>query len=89
MITVEEIRKIAELAKFSLEEENLEELAADIGRILEFANAVSGVDLSEMDLTEVDDAVPLREDVVIPSQPVEKILLNAREAHDGYFVARG
>ena len=88
MITVEEIRKIAGLAKFSLEDENLEELAAELGRIVEFANEVSGVDLSGLDLTEMDETVPLREDVVIPSQPVEKILLNARESHDGYFVAR-
>ena len=89
MITVEEIRKIAGLAKFSLEEENLEELAADIGQIIDFANEVSRVDLSGLDLTETDDIVPLREDVIVPSQPVEKILQNASEAHDGYFVARG
>ena len=89
MITIEEIKKITGLAKFSLEDENLEELAADIGQIIDFANEVSRVDLSGMDMTEHDDVVPLREDIVIPSQPLEKILLNAREAHDGYFVARG
>ena len=88
MITVEEIKKIAGLAKFSLEGENLEELAVDLGQIVEFANEIASVDLSGLDLTEIDETVPLREDVVIPSRPLEKILQNARESHDGYFVAR-
>ncbi|NLB28930.1 MAG: aspartyl/glutamyl-tRNA amidotransferase subunit C [Clostridiales bacterium] len=88
MITAEEIKKIAELAKFSLENENIEELAADIGRIIEFADEISGADMSGMDAAEEDDVVALREDIVAPSLPVEKALLNAKESHGGYFVAR-
>lgn len=89
MITVEEVRKIAGLAKLSLENENMDDLTSDLGEILKFANEVSSVDLSDFDINETDDVVPFREDVVVPSLPVEKILQNARESHDGYFVARG
>lgn len=89
MITIDEIKKIAALAKLSVENEDPDRLAADFGDILKFANEVSNVELSTLNLELPDEIIPLREDAVIPSLPVEKILLNAREAHDGYFVARG
>jgi len=89
MITTETLKKVAALAKLSLEGENLETLVADFGGIVEFADAVAVADLSAMDLTEHDDIIPLREDVVIPSLPTDKILSNAGEAFDGFFVAKG
>lgn len=89
MITVEEIKKLAGLAKFSLEGENLDELAEDIGQLASFAHEISDIDLSGMDLSKTDEIAPLREDIVIPSLSARSILQNARESHDGYFVARG
>ena len=89
MITTETLKKVAALTKLSLEGENLDVLAADFGGIVEFADAVAAADLSTMDITEHDDVFPLREDVLIPSLPPEKILQNARAAHDSFFVAKG
>ena len=89
MITTDTLKKVATLAKLSLDGEDLEQLAADFGGIVEFADAVASADLSAMDLTEHDEIIPLREDVLQPSLPVEKILSNAPAAYDGFFTAKG
>ena len=88
MITVDEIKKIAGLAMLTIADEQLEAVQADYNEILAFADVVADVDLSKLDLTEVDDVLPLREDILVPSLPIEKITLNARESNGGYFVAR-
>jgi aspartyl/glutamyl-tRNA(Asn/Gln) amidotransferase C subunit len=88
MITVEELKKLAALAKLSLEGEDIEALQRDISNVLEFAETIASavVDLPEG----VGDADEwrFREDVVMPSYPVGDILQNAGERQDGYFVAR-
>jgi aspartyl-tRNA(Asn)/glutamyl-tRNA(Gln) amidotransferase subunit C len=89
MITREELKKIAALAMLSLDGEDLDALAEEVGAVIEFADAVAEADLSQFDLTERDEECPLREDVAAPSVPVEKILSNAAEARGGFFVARG
>ncbi|MDR3310166.1 MAG: aspartyl/glutamyl-tRNA amidotransferase subunit C [Oscillospiraceae bacterium] len=89
MITTEELRKIAGLAKLSLDGADLDALAADIGGVIDFADAVSRCDLTDADLTEYDEDCPLRGDEVRASRPVEQILANAAEARNGYFIARG
>ena len=88
MITVDEIKKIAGLAMLTVPDEQLETVRADYNEILAFADVIGTVDLSKLDLTEVDDVMPLREDILVPSLPIEKITLNARESNGGYFVAR-
>lgn len=87
MITGDELKKLAALAKLSLEGEDTESLIKDISSILEFADAVAqaAVDLPEEELSA---EWALREDVVQPSFPVEDILQNAGEQQDGYYVAR-
>ncbi|MDR2420981.1 MAG: aspartyl/glutamyl-tRNA amidotransferase subunit C [Oscillospiraceae bacterium] len=89
MITHEELKKIAALAKLSLDGEDLDALAEDVGAVIDFANDIAEADLSSFDLTERDEEYPLREDVAAPSVPAEKILSNAAESRGGYFVARG
>jgi aspartyl-tRNA(Asn)/glutamyl-tRNA(Gln) amidotransferase subunit C len=89
MLTHEELLKIAALAKLSLEGEELDALAADIGGVIEFANHVSEADLSGYDLSERDENYPLREDAVLPSLPAELILSNAGKTAGGFFVSGG
>lgn len=88
MTDIATLQKIAALAKISLEGENPEQLVADFDSIIAFADALNSADLSAMDLTEHDDPFPLREDVLLPSYPTERVLQNAPAAHDGYFVAK-
>jgi aspartyl/glutamyl-tRNA(Asn/Gln) amidotransferase C subunit len=88
MITYEELKKIAALAKLSLDGEDMDALAKDISDILSFADTIAQatVDLPAGSAGAADWC--LREDVVKPSFPVEDLLSNAGEQQDGYFVAR-
>lgn len=88
MITVDELKKIAALAKLSLDGEDTEALRHDISSILDFADAVAqaAVDLPKDNTDGLDWY--LREDNLLPSLPAEEILKNAGEQQDGYFVAR-
>jgi len=87
MISLDELKKLANLAKLSLEGEDVDALAADITSILEFANTVSEA-VVDLPKDEAAGAYNLREDVVAPSYRAEEILLNAAEKLDTYFVAR-
>ncbi|MDR0813379.1 MAG: hypothetical protein LBO63_05185 [Oscillospiraceae bacterium] len=91
MITADGLLKLASLSKLSLDGIDLDEMARDIGGVIDFANEVSTADLTGFDLTETDERSPLREDIVAPSVPVETILSNAGEAvtdgNGGFFVA--
>jgi aspartyl-tRNA(Asn)/glutamyl-tRNA(Gln) amidotransferase subunit C len=88
MITHEELKKIAALAKLSLADVDADALLRDIGGIIDFADEVAGADLTGLDVSETPEVFPLREDVVKPSLPQEIILKNAGETRDGLFVAR-
>jgi aspartyl-tRNA(Asn)/glutamyl-tRNA(Gln) amidotransferase subunit C len=87
MITHDELRKIAALAKLSLDGEDMAALADDIGGIIEFADAVAGADIPELEAAEADERYPLREDEPAGSYDREDILRNAARSRDGYFVA--
>jgi aspartyl/glutamyl-tRNA(Asn/Gln) amidotransferase C subunit len=88
-ITHDELKKIAGLAKLSLDGEDAGALIADISGIIEFAKAVSAADINSLDLTERDEEYPLREDALSPSLPASVILSNAPESRGGFFVTRG
>lgn len=93
-VTREEILKIARLARLSVEEDQLDSLTADMGRIIAFADAVSaarvgGDGTPAGEGGEPDDGcgepVPLREDTAAPSFPREEILQNAGGGENGFF----
>jgi len=88
LITLDELKKIARLAKLSLEEDDTDALARDITSILEFANTISEavVDLPKEE--EISGGWNLRDDVVEPSYPPEEILLNAGDKQGTYIKAR-
>ncbi len=88
MITNDELKKLATLAKLSLDGEDIDALAKDISNILEFADIIAqaAVDLPEVETD--GDEWNFREDTLRPSYPVEEILANAGEQQDGFFVAR-
>lgn len=88
MITIDELKKIAALAKLSLDGEDIEALRRDIGNILDFADAVAKAPVNVSDDEADGSEQALREDILRPSYPAEDILKNAGEQQDGYFVAR-
>jgi len=90
MITVDELYKIAALAKLSLDGEDIEALRNDISSVLEFADTIAQavVELSDENTPAAADSGAFRDDTVRPSYPIDEILSNAGERRDGYFVAR-
>lgn len=88
MITYDELKKLAALAKLSLDGEDMDALARDIGSILDFADQVAEAGVSELEISGDEELWAFRPDEVRPSYPVEEILLNAGEQRDGCFVAR-
>ncbi len=91
MITIEELHKIAALAKLSLDGEDIEALRNDISGVLAFADTIAQavVEMSDENATDAAaDSGVFRDDTVRPSYPIDEILSNAGERQDGYFVAR-
>lgn len=88
MITYDELKKLAELAKLSLDGEDIGVLANDISSILEFAETIAQAAVDLPDGEKADARWSLREDILQPSFPAEDILSNAGERQNGFFVAR-
>ena len=86
-ITPEQVRHVAKLARLHLDEPQLQRLEGQLESILEYV-----AKLREVDVTGVEPlahALPLtnvlREDVVEPSLPLEKVLQNAPESDGPFF----
>jgi len=89
MITSDELKRIARLAKISLEGEDIDALIAETTEIVKIAQIIDSVDLSLLDCRGDNDTAVLREDNVIPPLPSDLLLKNAAGKRDSYFVAPG
>ena len=85
-ISPEQVRHVAKLARLHLDAPELQRLEGQLESILEYVAKVREVDVTGVE--PMAHALPLanvlREDVVEPSLPVEKVLQNA-PASDGPF----
>lgn len=86
-LTLDDVRDVAMLARLALNEERLQRLTVQLEPILGYI-----AKLNEVDTTGVEPmahALPLhnvlREDVVEPSLPLEKVLQNAPETDGPFF----
>jgi aspartyl-tRNA(Asn)/glutamyl-tRNA(Gln) amidotransferase subunit C len=86
-ITLDDVRNIAKLARLDLPEQRLEKLTHQLESILGYVAKIS-----EVDMTGVEPMAHalllhnvLREDVVEPSLPLEKVLQNAPETDGPFF----
>ena len=89
MITHDDVRKIAALAKLYVEESKLDALTEDMSDIIDFANEISSADVSGLTDDAGYEGGVLREDEVKASFAQEDILKNASIAENGYFAVRG
>ncbi len=87
MIAENEIKKIARLAKLSIDEDGFETLSGDFVSIVEFVNQISALQIDGSSFPVQNDGAALRRDEAAPSLPQELILQNAHERQDGFFVA--
>ncbi len=86
-LTVEEVRKIARLARLQLTQAEELRYAQQLSAVLDYAGRLKEVDTSEIPptATVLPLKAPLRRDEVRPSPPRERLMSNAPEAETGMF----
>ena len=89
-IGVEEVKRIAKLARLGLSDEEATKMSVELGQIIEFVEQLSTVDVSGTlptdQVTGLEDV--WREDVVKPSMPRTELLRGAPDQKDGYIVVK-
>ena len=82
------VRRVAHLARIKVGEDEVERLMGDMNQILSFVDELGEVDVEGVEpLTSVVDAsLRRRDDLVTAGGEPERILANAPEPADGYFL---
>lgn len=82
------VRSIANLARLEVAEEELEPLAKELSNIIGFVEQLAEVDTTGVEpMASVADLVlPMRDDVVTDGGYPDKILANAPESFEGFFL---
>ena len=83
-ITKEEVLKIAQLSKIEIKEQDIEKIVRQFQDILNYAERVQDI-AKEVDIPRSKNINVDREDVIVSSDPT-KILAQAPQAEDNYFV---
>jgi len=87
-ITLEEVRRIAQLAHLQFSDDELERLRGQLDQILGYVDQLKELDTEGIDLASSgasERVAPLREDKPQPSLPPEEALANAPESGRGHF----
>jgi aspartyl-tRNA(Asn)/glutamyl-tRNA(Gln) amidotransferase subunit C len=86
-LTLEDVRHVAKLSRLALDEAALRRLTPQLESILEYVAKIGAADTSGVE--PMAHALPLanvlREDVVEPPLPLEKVLQNAPETDGPFF----
>jgi aspartyl-tRNA(Asn)/glutamyl-tRNA(Gln) amidotransferase subunit C len=86
-VTIEEVKRIAELARLTFAQEELETFTRQFNQILEYMEKLNELDTTNVEplshVIELENA--FREDTVHPSHPKEDVLKNAPEEDGKYF----
>jgi aspartyl-tRNA(Asn)/glutamyl-tRNA(Gln) amidotransferase subunit C len=82
------VARIARLARLKLPEERLDAMAVELSQILAFVDQLNRVDTSGIEplLSVSQVTLPLRADVVTDGGQQDKVLANAPEKTQGFFV---
>jgi aspartyl-tRNA(Asn)/glutamyl-tRNA(Gln) amidotransferase subunit C len=87
-LTLDEVRKVALLARLELDPDELELQSRHLNDLLAQFEALQGLDVSGIEPN--SHSVPLfnvmREDISRPSLPRDAVLENAPESRDGCFI---
>ncbi len=86
-LTMEEVRKVALLARLRLDEAEAERMQQQLSSILDYMQMLQEVDVADVPPTaQVTDVVNVvRPDEVRPSLPVDEALADAPHREDDYF----
>ena len=87
-VDTETVRRVAHLARLKMGEDELERLKGDMNAILGFVEQLGEVDVEGVEpMTSVVEAqLKRREDVVTNGGYPDRVLANAPEAADGFFL---
>lgn len=87
-LSVEEVLKIAHLARLELTEEQALNYSSELTKILDYFSKLQNLDTQDIPPTfhTLKVSTPFREDVVKPFQKVEKILENAPQGYQRMIV---
>lgn len=90
LITRDDVRKVAALARLELSDGEVERMAIELGGILDHIAALSELKTDHISPTSqvLDLSNVLRDDVVRPSLPVEAVLANAPDRDEQSFRVR-
>lgn len=83
----EDIIKLAEKASLYLQDNEIEEFAKDLEKMIDFTKQLDTLDTDGVDLSKQESAVynVFRKDEIKPSMDKEALLANAPQVKDGYF----
>lgn len=84
------VAKVASLARLDLTEEELDKLVPQLSNIIEFVEQLSEVDTDGVEAlpSPIDIPLRLREDAVTDGACAEKVLSNAPEELEDYYVVQ-
>lgn len=87
MIDRTKVLAIARLARLQLSEQEIENFTGQLASIFEFVEQLNAVDTSDIEPTcfMEPEHDPFRDDVEIPSLPVEEALQNGPSVKKGFF----
>ena len=82
------VKKVATLARLDMNEGELDAVCAKLGNIMKFVEQLEEVNTDNVEplANVVDIKLRLREDIVNDGDMQQKILANAPEAMEGFFV---
>jgi aspartyl-tRNA(Asn)/glutamyl-tRNA(Gln) amidotransferase subunit C len=87
MLSTEEVKKIALLARIELSDGEVEKFQKDLSTVLDYVAELQGVDTEGLEI--VSQVTGLqnmqREDEAVSAENHEEILANAPETKDGYY----
>ena len=87
MISTEEVKHVAKLARLELTEEEKEKFTGQLGAVLEYVNQMNEVDTSNVEpmAHAIDFSNVMREDEVYYEQTKEELMANAPYEENGFF----
>ncbi|HWF44537.1 MAG TPA: Asp-tRNA(Asn)/Glu-tRNA(Gln) amidotransferase subunit GatC [Candidatus Kapabacteria bacterium] len=90
MVTRDEVKKVADLAKLEFESNELDALTTELNSVLGYIDQLKELDVSAIapleNLNEAVESPVLRKDEVRQSLSVEEALKNAPKSADNYFL---
>ncbi len=85
-ISTDEVRRIARLARLTLDDAEVVRLAEDLGRILEYVSHIAELELPAGEVVPEGSTADLRDDSPRPGLAREQVEANAPAMERGHFI---